>query len=112
MNRQRDLRNLKKFREVVKRAYVQGKRKGWFPAEMLNEYDRAIESPYCMQDGRGQVIFPWRVLRRRVARMYWQQRGRLWKWDFQLDWDAIFAWVLDNIVSILKMLLMILPLVI
>lgn len=105
-----DVRDLTKFREVVKGAYAKAKQRGSVPAEDVEQFDAAIAAPDTIRDRRGRIIQPWRLLRRRVTRMYRQHMRRSGQFDWNFDWEAIWEWVMDNIVPIMKTFLMLLPL--
>lgn len=122
MNSSRDKKNLKQFSDVVKRAYAASKAAGNIPAQELALCDKLIACPAVAypQDwggNRGGWVRPvhaHRQWRRQVARMYRRERGRPIRglFEFDFDWEAIMAWIIENIVPIVKMLLVIAPFII
>ena len=104
--------NLTTFHAVLVKAYKEAVKTGRIPKQDVAMYQKAMATGYSIKDPKtGRRLFPWRVLRRRVARRYRRATGH-WQADWNIDWEAIYEWVLDNIVPILKLLLMILPFII
>lgn len=101
--------NLTQFHRVVVKAYEEAKATGRIPPADLPKYEKLMQAGYSVRDTRtGRLIFPWGLVRRRAARLYRRESGiRVRAWD--IDWEAIYQWVLDNIIPILKILMMILP---
>lgn len=101
--------NLSQFHRVVVKAYKEAQAKGMIPKKDIPKYDKLMTVGYSVRNPRtGRLIFPWGLVRRRAARLYRCETGvRVKAWD--IDWEAIYQWVLDNIVPILKILLMLLP---
>lgn len=121
--RRQDNDNLKQFHAVVKKAYAQAKKLGDIPAVDVSVYDKLVACPAVVhpQAYGNQRLGGWvrpvhahRDWRRRVKRMYArQQKG--WSpldWFQDIDWEAIWNWILENIVPILKLLLVIVPFII
>jgi len=114
--------NLSEFFETVKEAYTQTKRRGLIPSAHLNTYDALIACPavvtpraYGQQGGwAGRPLKAHRLWRRRVARAWAKSQGRplLGFFDFDLDWQEMWDWILENIIPIMKMLLTIVPFII
>ena len=111
------MNNLEQFVSTVKKAYSQ--QRCSLPENDLNIYDKLIECPAVVthkgQGGWvGRPIQVHRQWRRRVAQAYAKSEGRplLGVFGFDLDWEAIWTWILENIVPILKMLLVIVPFII
>lgn len=101
--------NLTQFHSVVVRAYTEAKAAGKIPVNDVPKYEKLMAVGYSVRNPRtGRLIFPWGLVRNRAARLYRRQTGvRVRAWE--IDWEAIYQWVLDNIIPILKILLMILP---
>jgi hypothetical protein len=110
--------NVKKFHEVMTKVYKQAKREGLIPAVDINIYDKLVACPATVmppRNGRNsgwvqpiQVHDQWR---RRVARRYHRAHGQPLRglFDFNIDWEAIYNWIMENIIPILKMLMAFLP---
>jgi len=104
--------NLRVFHDVVERAYQQEKRAGRIPAQDVSVYDKLVACPavvYNDQQGQSQLVHAHRLWRRRVHRMYRRSHGGPLRdlFDFNFDWESIWNWILENIVPILKLLLII-----
>ena len=101
--------NLTQFHRVVTKAYKEAKASGKIPVADLPKYDKLMSVGYSVRNPRtGRLVFPWGLVRRRAARLYRRETGiRVRAWD--IDWEAIYQWVLDNIIPILKILIMLLP---
>lgn len=117
----RDADNLKAFVATVKKAYKQEKAAGRIPKKDLSVYDKLIECPAVVNPqkysghhgGWVRPVHAHRDWRRRVKRMYAREKG--WSpldWFRDIDWEAIWNWILENIVPILKLLLVIVPFII
>ncbi len=113
MNSRRDSDNLRQFHAVVKRAYIVAKKAGNIPAQSISVYDKLVANPAVSNNQGGWVrpVYAHRQWRRRVARLYYRSKGQplrgLFDWD--LDWERIQAWILENIVPVIKLLLVIVP---
>lgn len=101
--------NLKDFASVLKRAIQQSQDTGvlntHFAQKDLTQLVTAMDTP-VIKDRDGHPIFLHRLWRLRVARMYWRENGRdpdEQAWN--IDWEAIWNWILENIVPIVKALL-------
>lgn len=110
----RDSDNLRQFHAVVERAYIVSKKAGNIPALSIAAYDKLVTSPTVALN-LGEWVRPiHRPWRRRVARLYYRSKGQplrgFFEWD--LDWEQIYMWILENIVPIVKLLLVIVPFVI
>ncbi len=106
--------NLRVFHDVIERAYRQEKSAGRIPAQDVSVYDQLIACPavvYNNQQGRAQLVHAHKQWRRRVYRMYQRSQGRPLRglFDFDFDWEEIWNWILENIVPILKLLLIVVP---
>lgn len=101
--------NLKDFAAVLKRGIEHGQATGvlveHFSQEKLTQMVAACDQP-VMEDSEGKPIFLHRIWRLRVARMYFREHGRdPDEWPWNIDWEAIWNWVVENIVPIVKALL-------
>jgi hypothetical protein len=105
--------NLKQFGDVITRAYAEAKQKGLIPNADISLYDKLVYAGPVCYDTRGGWSRPvpvHRIWRGRVARLYYRQNPRTVRGFFdELDWAAIYQWILDNIIPIVKMLLVIIP---
>lgn len=112
----RDSDNLRQFHAVVNRAYTVAKKAGNIPAQSISVYDKLVPSPIpVISDNQEEWSRPaHRRWRRRVARLYYRSKGQplrgLFDWD--LDWEQIQGWILENIIPVLKLLLVIVPFII
>lgn len=104
--------NLAQFVNVVRRAYGQAKTAGDIPAQDISVYDKLIACPAVVTGDGGQRVFAHRLWRRRVARLYHREHNRPLRGPLDLDWEAIWAWIKENIVPILKLLFTIIPFII
>lgn len=106
--------NLAQFRDVVTRAYKQAKRNGRFNDKDIERIDKRLNlgPVYTMErNGHTRKIFVDRLWRRRVARMYWRQHGKPDRgWFEDVDWNAVYNWILENIVPITRILITLVPL--
>lgn len=102
--------NLRQLQSVIKSVYAQAKAASKIPTAELPVCERAIAQAYALYGKSSKRV--WRRIRRRVAARYWREHGRpirgIFDWD--IDWEAILEWLLDNIVPILKMFIMFAPL--
>jgi len=101
--------NLKDFASVLKRAIEHGQTTGeltaHFSREKLTQMVAACDQP-VMEDADGHPIFLHRIWRLRVAGMYWRENGRdPDEFPWNIDWEAIWNWICENIVPIVKALL-------
>lgn len=109
--------NLVQFREIVTRAYEEAKRLGRIPDRMVRKVDKrlALGPVHIIErNGRCEKIMVDRIWRRRVARMYarvTRQDDTGGKWYQNIDWEAIYNWILENIVPITRILVMLIPMV-
>lgn len=103
-------KNLTEFHKIILKAYKEALRTGKIPAKEIAGYNKAVRCGRVKRDKKNRPIFVWRILRRRTARLY--ARTNKMGFELTLDWEEIYKWVLDNIVPILKMLLMVVPLLI
>lgn len=119
----RDSENLAQFHKVVKRAYETEKNAGNIPAQDISVYDKLVACPavvhpktYGRNTGWVRPVHAHRHWRRRVASMYRRENGRgglFTGWfDWDIDWEEIWNWILENIIPILKLLLVIVPFII
>lgn len=108
MNPTTDRENLWTFVSTLKSAVEQARATGQLetiPQENVTQFVSACDKP-VMQDHNGRPIFLHRIWRLRVARMYWQENGRdSDEKPWNIDWEAIWNWVVENIVPIMKALL-------
>lgn len=109
--------NLKQFHAVVKRAYTVAKKSGNIPAQSISVYDKLVASPAVVlnnQEGWVRPIYAHRQWRRRVSRLYYRSKGQPLRgfFDWELDWEQIRDWVLENIIPVFKLLLVIVPFII
>jgi hypothetical protein len=101
--------NLKDFASVLKRAIQHGQETGELKThvsqDQLTQLVAACDQP-VMEDHEGKPIFLHRIWRVRIARMYWRENGRdPDEWPWNIDWEAIWNWLVENIVPIVKALL-------
>lgn len=117
----RDKQNLKQFTDAVNKAYAEAKNAGKIPQQDISVYDKiAACPPVVYPDGwgdsnvnmTGRAIHAHKRWRRKAARAYHRQNGRPvgGYFDIELNWDEIYNWLLENIIPILKMLIVIVPL--
>lgn len=100
-------KNLTQFHKVIVKAYKKALKDGKIPAKEIAGFDKAIRSGRVKRDRKNRPVFVWRLFRLRAARLY--SRAHKTKFEINLDWEEIYKWVLDNIIPLLKMLLMIIP---
>lgn len=116
----RDKQNLKQFINAVNKAYAEAKGAGKIPKQDISIYDKiAVCPPVVYPDGWGssngnvpeRAIHAHKRWRRKAARAYHRQNGHPvgGYFDFELDWNEIYNWILENIIPILKMLIVIVP---
>lgn len=116
----KDAQNLKQFHTMVARAYKQAKSTGKIARNDISVYDKLITSPAVVystnQRGWVRPVYAHRQWRRQVARMYYRSTGKpvrgLFGLDRGINWEDIWTWILENIVPILRMLLMLVPFII
>lgn len=101
--------NLIAFADVLKRAIKQGQATGALETHVsqkqLTQLVVACDQP-VMEDPNGTPIFMHRIWRLRIAGMYWRENGRdPDEQPWNIDWEAIWNWVVENIVPIVKALL-------
>ena len=107
--------NLKQFHAVVKRAYSVAKKTGNIPVQDISVYDKLVGSSAVVlsndQGGWVRPIYAHRQWRRRVARMYYRSKGQPLRgiFDWELDWEQLQAWILENIIPVIKLLLVAVP---
>lgn len=110
MNAQyKDRVNLSQFHSIVKRAYLEAKSTGDIPSVFICKFDQLIAVPAIVNRpviGQVEVHREWR---KRVARIRRRRSMREGFFDWDIDWESIYNWVLENIVPILKLLMMALP---
>lgn len=103
-SRSRD--NLQQFADVMTRAYTTAKGQGRISAADISIYDQLLIPTMTGVHPEGWVQ-PKRVnnkkWRRRVTRRYERTHGGIIPDDF--DWESILAWIVENIIPLLKMLL-------
>lgn len=106
--------NLKKFHETLMRAYKEANGKHKVPRELASTFESLNQNSMVQDPVTKKTVLIWKLLRRRTARLYWhdQQLYALGLFDFELNWEDIYAWILDNLIPILKICLMLLPLLI
>jgi hypothetical protein len=115
MNALADQKNIDQFVKVVRKAYAVAKGEGLIPAREVSIYDKLAVCPAVVTEPASfmqpaRTIQAHRVWRRRVAQMYRRQHGiSAGPFDFNLDWESVWNWLLENIVPILKVLIMIVP---
>jgi len=107
----RDRANEQQFHAVVKQAYETAKKAGHVPQVDVSIYDKLIDYPAILSlEGPGGWVRPVQVRKqwkRKVARLYAKQTKKPLRGMFDnLDWEAIMAWVIENIIPIMKMFLM------
>lgn len=113
-----DSDNLRQFHAVVKRTYTIAKKAGNIPAQSISVYDKLVASPAVVlsnnQVGWVRPIYAHRQWRRRVARLYHQSKGQPLRgfFDWELNWEQIQDWILENMIPIMKLLLVIVPFII
>jgi hypothetical protein len=101
--------NLRDFASVLKRAIKHGEATGALEGHIspnnLTRLVAACDQP-IMEDREGHPVLLHRIWRLRVARMYWRAEGRdPDEWPWNIDWEAIWNWICENIVPIVKALL-------
>ena len=98
--------NLQQFADVMTRAYSTAKGQGRISAEDISIYDQFL-IPVTQGAHPEGWVQPKKVnhrkWRRRVVRRYERVHGQVIPDDF--DWGSILAWLIENILPILKMLL-------
>lgn len=102
----RNLGNLQQFTEVMTRAYTTAKRQGRISAADISIYDQLLIPTMQGAHPEGWVQpkkVNHRKWRRRVARQYERMSGQVIPDDF--SWESIWAWVVENIIPLLKMIL-------
>ncbi len=120
---QRDSENLRMFHAIVERAYNHEKRASRIPAQDVSIYDKLMACPsvvnpqsYNNRQGWVRPVYAHRSWRRRVYRMYQRSEGRpltgIFDFDWNFDWESIWNWIQENVIPILKMLLVIVPFII
>lgn len=104
-----DRQNVAQFREVMQRAYAQQKKRGIIKGDEQAKLDKlfALDQDDKAVDRAGRVVFFWRTFRRRVAYNYAKQKGL--PVNFQLDWEGIFQWIIDNWELIIRTIIFLVP---
>jgi len=106
--------NLDQFIHVVKKAYAASKVAGTIPAGDISIYDQLVACPAVVYPsaGRGQSrpIYLHRQWRRQVIKLYRRQHRRFGGFLEDINWEEIWAWVLENIVPIIKLIIKYAPL--
>jgi hypothetical protein len=69
----------------------------------LNQGQRCVA-----RDGR--VLFFWRTFRRRAAILYARQHGT--RVRYQLDWNSLWAWILENWQTIIRVIFFLVPFIV
>lgn len=104
--------NLNEFVTTVRQAYSECKKCGRIPSESVHTFDKLVACPQVVSKGPRR-IFAHRRWRAEVARMYYRQHrnirrvGEPW-----IDWSSLWEWIKENIVQIIKILLVIVPFII
>lgn len=111
MNMQlKDATNLKQFHTVVKRAYSEAKEAGSIPSAFVCVFDKLVSYPAVVRGPGFRPVEVHREWRKRVARIYFRRRALRDGWfNWDIDWSSIYNWILENVVPILKLLMMALP---
>lgn len=104
-----DRQNVAQFKEMMCRAYAKQKKAGVVQGEEAQKLDKlfALDQNDRCVDRAGRILFFWRTFRRRVAIKYASQKGIPVR--FQLDWETIFQWVLDNWELIIRTIIFLVP---
>ncbi len=107
-----DRENVAQFRTVMKKAFAHQKQAGFVVGEEAAKIEKLFEldvNDKCVaRDGR--VLFFWRTFRRRVAVHYARDHRVPVRW--QLDWESVWQWILDNWQTIIRMIIFLVPLVV
>lgn len=109
-----DKDNLNQFISTIKRAYKHAKQLGDIPATDISIYDKLIECPAVVAPSGegfgGRPVYVHRLWRRKVARLYHREHP-LGEGAWDISWTAIMDFLLENILPILKLLIVIVPLI-
>lgn len=109
-------RNLDQFIHVIKKAYAEAKKTGTIPAGDIDVYDKLVACPAVVYSsagrGRSRPIYLHRQWRRQVIKLYRRQNGRIGGILDDIDWEEILAWLIENIVPIIMLIIQIAPLII
>lgn len=109
-------KNLDQFVKTVRNAYQAAKQAGKIKEDQIEMYDALTACPavvYPTNNNFGWVepIYAHKQWRRKVATLYYKDQGRplrgIFGWN--VDWESVWNWILENIVPILKILIAIVP---
>lgn len=107
-----NLENLGDFVSILKRGIEHGRATGQLKdrvsEKQVNRLIAACEQPIGepFEGKAGEPVFLHRLWRLRIARMYWRQNGRdPDERPWNIDWEAIWSWIVENIVPIVRALL-------
>lgn len=110
MNRQANNAFIKTLREAVSEAHSRGNISG----KVAKVYEGVLKTPATASiDEYGELIQVHTIWRLHITRMYLRNqafRGEVIKLPLtSINWEQIKDWVLDNIVPIMKVLMMVVP---
>lgn len=89
---------------------------GTIPAGDIGVYDQLVSCPAVVYPsagrGRSRPIYLHRQWRRQVIKLYRRQNGRIGGVFDDIDWEEIWAWLVENIIPIIMLIIKYAPLII
>ncbi|MHC4370201.1 MAG: hypothetical protein ACYSW8_21525 [Planctomycetota bacterium] len=95
---------LHKFKRVLRDGYRQAKAAGLIPSADLQMCEQTMAQAYALTGQEGNRH--WRRIHRRVMGRYRRDTGATMG---VIDWEAVMAWIMENIVPLVRLLLTLLP---